>query len=305
MAKNPEKLHPEVLKAVAIQLQTKKWQQMLQKQSPTSARMGGITVLAAGDTDGPKKTTTPVIVNQLSTKETRLQNKGSPTALLQQDLPRQMVVQIRAISTGNLERGRRIAQSYLQLVHRVQGNLENDDHPDHIRTPHTDAQLERTHNQNKVIKDLRRQAKSVPELGQKLVKKYKLEQQQLGIEQGHIPTEPAEPFQTNSPPNMGTEDCPPDMRIADKLYMNLPEATTPEALYVPMHIRLKLGTHIIPVLIDTGAMCNVLSQATAEKLGLNWTLEETPVQVTNADGSNCGTGIIDQYCDIPMKLDDL
>ena len=72
-----------------------------------------------------------------------------------------------------------------------------------------------------------------------------------------------------------------------------------------MHVCTKLGTHVIPTLIDTGATHNVLSQGTIEKLGLRWTPEETQVQVTNVDGSNYGAGIINAYCDIPMKLDDL
>ena len=105
MTENPEKLHPEVLKAVAIQLRTKKWQQRLKKQPPTPAKMGGITMLAAGDADGPKNRCTPVLVNQLSTKETRPRNKGSPTKLSPQDQPKQTVARIRTMSTGNLKQG--------------------------------------------------------------------------------------------------------------------------------------------------------------------------------------------------------
>ena len=305
MAENPGKLHPEVLKAVAIQLRAKKWQQRLKKQPPTPAKMGGITMLVAGDTNGPKNRRTPVIVNQLSTKETRLQNKGSPAKLSPQDQPRQTIAQIRAISTGNPERGRRITQGYLELVHKVQKDVEKDDHPDHIHTTRTEEQLERTSLQKQVAKDLKRQTKSVPGLGQKLVEQYKLKQQQRGIEQGHIPTEPIKPFRTNSPLNMVMEDYPPDMEIKDRLYTNLPVTTNPEALYVPMYVRLKLGTQVIPALLDTGATRNVLSQAAATKMGLNWITEETPAQVTNVDGSHCGSGIINQYCDIPVKLDDL
>ena len=103
MAENPEKLHRKALKAIAIQLRTKKWQQKLKKQSPTPARMEGITMLTTGDADGPKNMRTPVIVNQLSTKETRSRNKGAPTKLSLQDLPKQTVTRIRAVSTGNLE----------------------------------------------------------------------------------------------------------------------------------------------------------------------------------------------------------
>ena len=135
---------------------------------------------------------------------------------------------------------------------------------------------------------------------------YKKEQQQEHLEQGRIPQEPTQPFRMNSPLNMDKEVYPPSFGIEENLYTNLlAETPTSEALYIPMHIRTKLETHVIPMLIDTGAMCNVLSQGTVKKLGLNWTPEETKVQVTNIDGSNCGSGIVNAYCDIPMKLDDL
>jgi len=77
------------------------------------------------------------------------------------------------------------------------------------------------------------------------------------------------------------------------------------ALYIPMHTRTKLGTHVLPALIDTGATQNFLSRDTAEKLNLTWKEDNTPKPMTNADGSKCGSGVITQYCDIPMKLDSL
>jgi len=77
------------------------------------------------------------------------------------------------------------------------------------------------------------------------------------------------------------------------------------ALYIPMHTCTKLGTHVLPVLVNTGATQNFLSYDTAEKLGLTWKENDMPEPVTNADGSKCGTGMITQYCDIPMKLDNL
>ena len=72
-----------------------------------------------------------------------------------------------------------------------------------------------------------------------------------------------------------------------------------------MHTRTKLGTHVLPALIDTGATQNFLSRDTAEKLNLTWKEDNTPKPMTNADGSKCGSGVITQYCDIPMKLDSL
>jgi len=72
-----------------------------------------------------------------------------------------------------------------------------------------------------------------------------------------------------------------------------------------MHAQTKLGTHIVPTLLNTGATQNFLSHDAAKKLGLTWKEDDTPKPVTNADGSKCGTGIIKRYCDIPLKLDNL
>ena len=72
-----------------------------------------------------------------------------------------------------------------------------------------------------------------------------------------------------------------------------------------MHTCTKLGTHVLPVLVNTGATQNFLSYDAAEKLGLTWKENDMPEPVTNADGSKCGTGMITQYCDIPMKLNNL
>ena len=153
----------------------------------------------------------------------------------------------------------------------------------------TTAQGKRTYAQQEIKQKLRQQTKTVPGLGWKLVVQYKKEQQQEHLEQGRIPEEPTQLFRMNSPLKMGKEVYPPSFGIEEHLYMNLPaEISTPEALYIPMHVQTKLGTHVIPTLIDTGATCNILSQGIVEKLGLN-----------------CGSGIINAYCDIPMKLDDL
>ena len=152
----------------------------------------------------------------------------------------------------------------------------------------------------------RQQAKTVPGLGRKLVVQYKKKQQQEHLEQGHIPQESTQPFKMNSAPNMDKEIYPPSFGIKENLYTNLPaETSTLEALYVPMHVRTKLGTYVIPALIDTGAMRNVLSQETAKKLGLSWVPEETQTQITNIDGLDCGPGMVNVYCNIPMKLDNL
>ena len=76
-------------------------------------------------------------------------------------------------------------------------------------------------------------------------------------------------------------------------------------MHIPMHARTKLGTHILPTLIDTGATQNFLTEKAAKQLGLTWKENNTPEPVTNADGSKCGTGMIIQHYDIPMKLDNL
>jgi len=72
-----------------------------------------------------------------------------------------------------------------------------------------------------------------------------------------------------------------------------------------MHAQTKLGTHVLPTLVDIGATQNFLSYDAAEKLGLTWKEDDTPKPVSNADGTKCGTGMITLYCDIPMKLDNL
>ena len=79
--------------------------------------------------------------------------------------------------------------------------------------------------------------------------------------------------------------------------------TKDNALYVPMHIRTKQGTQILPMLLDTGAPQNILSEAAAKQMGLTWKTMESPITIGNVNRSNCGTGVIDQYCDIPLKLD--
>jgi len=72
------------------------------------------------------------------------------------------------------------------------------------------------------------------------------------------------------------------------------------ALYVPMHVRTKLGTQILPTLLNTGAPQNILSEAAAKQMGLTWKTMELPIAIGNVDVSNCGTGIIDHvetyYC---------
>jgi len=77
------------------------------------------------------------------------------------------------------------------------------------------------------------------------------------------------------------------------------------ALYVPMHVRTKQGTQILPALHNTGAPQNILSEVAAKQIGLTWKTMESPIVIGNVNGSDCGTGIMNQYCDIPLKLDNL
>jgi len=130
---------------------------------------------------------------------------------------------------------------------------------------------------------LKKLAKRDPELGLQKLKAYKLECQEVACKEGRLlqnsgvtfkPSDPLENQETN-------------------------------ALYIPMHTQTKLGTHVLPVLINTGATQNFLSHDTAKRLGLTWKENDMPKPVTNADGSKCGTGMITLYCDIPIKLDNL
>jgi len=130
---------------------------------------------------------------------------------------------------------------------------------------------------------LKRAAKKDPASGLQTLKTYKLEHQEVARKEGWLP------------PNSGVTFKPSDPL----------ENQEANALYIPMHVRTKLGTHVLPALVDTGATQNFLSEDTAKKLGLTWKEDDTPKPVANADGSKCGSGIITQYCDIPMKLDNL
>jgi len=130
---------------------------------------------------------------------------------------------------------------------------------------------------------LRRSAKEDPALGISELKAYKLKRQEVARNEGRLPQTSETTFKPSDP-------------LKDQ------EAS---ALYIPMHARIKLGTHVFPALVDTGATRNFLSEGTAKKLGLTWKEDDTPKPVVNADGSKCGTGIITLYCDIPMKLDNL
>jgi len=122
-----------------------------------------------------------------------------------------------------------------------------------------------------------------PKLGEQKLKAYKLECQKVAQSEGRLPQNLDMPFKPN----------------------NVLEDQEENALYIPMHAQTKMGTHVLPALVDTGATQNFLTQDTAEKLGLIWKEDDTPRPVANVDGSECGTGIIYQYCDIPMKLDNL
>ena len=120
-------------------------------------------------------------------------------------------------------------------------------------------------------------------MGQQKLKAYKLECQEVARTESRLPQNSGVTFKPSDP-------------------LENQEAN---ALYIPMHAQTKLGTHILPTLIDTEVTQNFLSHDTAEKLGLTWKENDTLKPVTNADGSKCGTGMITLYCNIPMKLDNL
>jgi len=191
------------------------------------------------------------------------------------------ITRIRAMSTSNLTMGRRIAKGYVALVARIE-ECEIDE-----------ELAQKTQNSQRIQWDyravtlqqakLKKLAKKDPELGRQKLKTYKMERQKVACNEGRLPQNAEATFEPSDP--LENQDT--------------------NALYIPMHARTKLGTHVIPALIDTGATQNFLSTDTAEKLGLTWKEDNMPKTVANADGSKCGTGMITQYCDIPMKLDNL
>ena len=130
---------------------------------------------------------------------------------------------------------------------------------------------------------LKKLAKRDPELGQLKLKAYKLECQEVAHNKSQLLQ------------NSGVTFKPSDLL----------EKQEANALYIPMHARTKLGTHMLSALVDTGVTQNFLSGNTAKQLGLTWKEDDTPKPVVNADGSKCRTGMITLYCDIPMKLNNL
>jgi len=133
------------------------------------------------------------------------------------------------------------------------------------------------------MKKLKKLAKKDPKLEQWKLQAYKLECQEVACMEGRLPQHLEVTFKPS----------------------DLLENQEANALHIPMHAHTKLGTHVLPVLVDTGATQNFLSEDAAEQLGLTWKEDNTLKPVVNADGSKCGTGMITLYCDIPMKLDNL
>jgi len=191
------------------------------------------------------------------------------------------IARIRTMSTSNLALGKRVAAGYAKMVASVEGR-EID--KELIRKAENSTQVPWDHKAiHKQQTKLKKLAQKDPALGLPELKAYKLECQEVAQKEGRLPQNSEVTFK-------------PSSLLKDQ------EAN---ALYIPIHTRTKLGTHVLPALVDTGATRNFLSESTAKKLGLTWKEDDTPKPVVNADGSKCGSGIITLYCDIPMKLDNL
>ena len=223
-----------------------------------------------------QQNTKPVIMGILAVCD------KNPTSMKNQT--KETLVCIRATSTGNLARGRRIAEGYAKLAAKVEERQEQEIDEELAEKARNSQRIKwdhRTVTQQQT--KLKKLAKKDPEQGPQELKAYKLERQKIAHNEGRLPQNSGATLKPNDP-------------------LQNQEANT---LYIPMHARTKLGTHVLPALVDTGATQNYLSDDAAKKLNLTWKEDDTPKPVVNVDGSKCGTGIITQYCDIPMKLDNL
>jgi len=197
---------------------------------------------------------------------------------------RNTIARISTTSTANLKWEHQIAKGYAELAARIEEREECKIDKELAKKAQNSQRIKwdyQTVIQHQAMID--KVASEDPEWGQEIWQTYALERQKVACNEGRLPQ---------------------DIQITVKP-SNLLENQEVNTLYIPMHIQTKLGTHVLPALIDTGATQNFLSHDAAEKLGLTWKENDMPKPVTNADGSKCGTGRITLYCDIPMKLDNL
>ena len=216
----------------------------------------------------------PVVMGNLS-----VVNKGSIS-----EWTKSTIACIRAVSTTDLTRRHRIAQAYAKLAAKVQEQEEHKVDEELARKAQNSTRIKWDHHTiSKHHAMIDKVISKAPEQGQEMQQAYTLERQEVAHKEGRLPQNSGVTFKPSDP-------------------LENQEAN---ALYIPMHAQTKLGTHILPALVDTGAIQNFLSHNAAKKLGLTWKENDAPKPVTNADGSKCGTGMITLYCNIPMKLDDL
>jgi len=217
----------------------------------------------------------PVVMGNLTVKNANFTNLDNRT--------KDFATRIRTISTANLTLGCRVVKGYAKLAAKVAEREERKIDAELVRKAQDSQRIKWDHRTvTQQLTKLKKLAKKDPELGQQKLKTYKLERQEAArnddrLQNSRVTIEPSNPLKDQEP----------------------------NALYIPMHARTKLGTHILPALVDTGATQNFLSHDAAKRLGLTWKENDMPKSVTNADGSRCGTGIITLYCDIPMKLNNL
>jgi len=201
-----------------------------------------------------------------------------------ESLTKGTIVCICTTSSANLAQGHRIMEGYTKLAIEAEELREREIDEELARKAQDSQRIKWDHQTvTQQQTKLKKLAEKDPALGLQKLKAYKLECQKITHNEGRLLQNPGIAIEPSDPL----------------------ENQETNALYIPMHTRTKLGTHVLPALINTRATQNFLSCDTAEKLGLTWKEEDIPKPVVNADRSKCGTGIITQYCDLPMKLDNL
>jgi len=218
----------------------------------------------------------PAIMGNLSVMD------SNPTS--QERWTKDTITHIGTISTTNLTLGKQVATGYVKLAAKIEECQEHKVDEELTRKAQDSQRIKWDHRTiTKQKAKLEKLAQKDPELGLQKLQEYKLECQKVACKEGRLPQ------------NSGVTVKPSDPL----------ENQEANALHIPMHAQTKLGTHVLPALIDTGATQNFLSESAAKQLSLIWKEDDTPKPVTNADGSKCGSGMITQYCNIPMKLDNL
>jgi len=135
------------------------------------------------------------------------------------------IVRIHAMSTSNLARGWWITKGYAAMAIKIEECKIDKElaekFPDRVNYKPICQHMAK----------LKKLAKRDPKLGQQKLQAYKLERQKAACNEGWLPQDSGVTFKPS--------DLLKDQEV--------------NALYIPMHAWTKLGTHVLPVLVDTGA----------------------------------------------------